>query len=280
MARRRATWLRIRTLLLPLLLLCPLGAGCISVPAPRPVDAPQLKPGSTYLLHLSGISGITIFDTWWLRALQDAGAADRVDTYDWAGPGGWVQVLHAVEHNRKAALKVAEFVTEVRRRNPDVRIIMSSESGGTAVAAWTLEALPDDVKVDEVLLIAPAVSPGYDLSRALAHVTGAVRYTTTPLDFGTLGLWTSVLGNMDGPKGAGAGLVGFREPPGADPHAYRRLLRISYNPAWIIWGNLGSHTGAMSSAFARHVLGPMLVEDRKRATKQPVAPATTRASGE
>jgi len=262
MARRPVWWLKLSLTLLPL---CLSGTGCVSVAAPKPQDAHAFKPGSTYLLHLSGISGMTIFDRWWLDALEDAGAADRYEVFDWADDGNWIHVLHAVEQNRKAATKVAEFVTAVRRLNPDVRIIMSSESGGVAVALWTLEALPPDVKVDEALLVAPAVSPGYDLSRALDHVSGVVRYTTTPLDVGTLGLWTSVLGNMDGVKSPGAGLVGFCQPAGADPAAYRRLIRVSYNPAWMIWGNLGSHTGAMSSAFARHVLGPMLVEDRKRA---------------
>jgi len=267
-----------RFLLLPtMLLLCSWGTGCISVPAPKPQDAHVLKPGSTYLFHLSGISGMTIFDQWWLHAIEDSGAADHVEVYDWAGSGNWIEVLHAVEQNRKAALKIAEFVTAVRRLNPEVRIIMSSESGGTAVAVWTLEALPADAKVDEVLLVAPAVSPGYDLSRALGHVDGIVRYTTTPLDIGTLGLWTNVLGNMDGVKSSGAGLVGFRKPAGADPQAYRRLVRVSYNPAWMIWGNFGSHTGAMSSTFARYVLGPMLIEDRKRAMNRRAASTTTRA---
>lgn len=265
MARRPVTWLKPFLLLLPLWVA---GAGCVSVPAPRPQDAHAFKPGSTYLLHLSGISGMTIFDRWWLEAIKDSGAADEVEVYDWAGTPDWIQVLKAVERNRKAAAKVAEFITAVRRLNPDVRIIMSSESGGAAVAVWTLEALPPDVKVDEALLVAPAVSPGYDLSKALNHVNGVVRYTTTPLDVGTLGLWTSVLGNMDGVKSAGAGLVGFCKPARADPAAYRRLLRVRYNPAWIIWGNLGSHTGAMSSTFARHVLGPMLIEDGKRAAKR------------
>ena len=36
----------------------------------------------------------------------------------------------------------------------------------TGLAVWALEKLPDDVKVDTVLLMSSALSPTYDLSKA------------------------------------------------------------------------------------------------------------------
>jgi hypothetical protein len=233
------------SLLLPLL--C--AGGCIAVPVSQPWAPHKLPPGATYLLHVPGISGNLVVDAWLVDGLHDGGAADVTEVFDWVGPGNVIQVLQAVDHNREAARKMAPFLAEVRRLNPDSKITLCSESGGVAVALWLLEALPPDVAVDDFLM----VSPGYDLSRALAHVRHRAYYTTTPLDVDTLGLFTLLFGNGDGPRTIGAGWLGFDAP-----EKYRNLIRVPYQPHWILWGNFGTHTGPMSYLFAKNVLAPML----------------------
>jgi hypothetical protein len=245
-------------------------AGCVSTPTPQ---VPNSFPsGTTYLLHLPGVSGTTIFDQWWLSALEDAGAAARVDIYDWTEKDrSMVAVLQSYRENHVTAGKIARFIEETRSRNPGIRIILSSESGGTGVAVWTLEALPRDVVVDEVLLISPVISPGYDLTDALRHVTGKMYYSSSPIDVPTNVGDTLLFGTIDGKRTVGAGLVGFQQPRSADPAEYRKLVQLRYNPLWMVWGNFGFHTGGMSAPFARYVLGPMLVRDEQAIAAAAVA---------
>ena len=70
--------------------------------------------------------------------------------------------------------------------------------------------------MDSVMLLQPDISPGYDLSAAMAHVDRHLFYTTSILDFGTLGFWTRILGTMDGVSRR-AGFAGFRALPAQMP---------------------------------------------------------------
>jgi hypothetical protein len=254
---------RLRWLIIACLIFSALAGGCIVIPTPPRQSPHPLPPGSTYLLHLPGISGMLVVDGWLIDGLHDGGAAQTVEVYNWVGPGNIVHVLHDIERNKREAIHAAQFVAAVRRANPSVRIIICAESGGVAVALWMLEALPPDIAIDDLLMVSPSVSPAFDLTPALAHVTNRAYYTTTPLDVDTLGIGSWLLGNSDGYHGVGAGWVGFCRPCQAQSELYERLIRVRYNPAWIIWGNFGTHTGPMSYRYARNMLAPMLTANRK-----------------
>jgi len=254
----------IHRVLVPLLVtLLALAGGCVTVPKPDPAQPPHLADNSAYIVHVSGVSGPTIFDLWWLDGLRAAGATDDWTIYDWIGDRGMFHSLDAIDENHRIADDIAAYITALRRANPHARIIMSSESGGTAMIIWTLEKLPPDVHVDSVMLLQPDISPGYDLSAAMAHVDRHLFYTTSILDFGTLGFWTHILGTMDGVKSAGAGFVGFRPPAGADAAAYHHVVRIRWNLLDLFFIHPGSHSTALSPLYARFVLGPKLAEDTK-----------------
>ena len=62
------------------------------------------------------------------------------------------------------------------------------------------------------LLLAPALSPAYDLSNALRAVRREMVVFWSPLDVIILGAGTRVFGTIDRVKTASAGLVGFRVP--------------------------------------------------------------------
>ena len=61
-------------------------------------------------------------------------------------------------------------------------------------------------------MLAPALSPTYDLSRALRAVRREMVVFWSPLDVIILGAGTRVFGTIDRVKTASAGLVGFRVP--------------------------------------------------------------------
>jgi hypothetical protein len=247
-----------------------LAGGCVTVPKPSAINVPHVPENSTYLVHISGVSGVTIFDVWWLNQLKCAGATDRWEVYEWVGDRGIFQALREIDENHRIAGDVANYLTALHHANPRARIILSSESAGTAIAVWALEKLPPDVRVETVLLVAPDISPGYDLSPALAHVDRHLFYTTSVFDFGTLGVWSTILGNMDGVKSAGAGFVGFHPPAGADAAAYQRIVRVPWKLTDIFTAHFGNHSGPMAMLYARNVLGPILVDDAKSATREKV----------
>lgn len=239
-----------------LLILVTFTAGCEQ-------NAPvgPLSPGSTYLLHLPGVAGDTMVDRAWMSALKRAGAADAVELFDWTCHDPGIDALQAYSRNHREADKIAKLIAARAAANPTGHIILTAESGGAALAVWALESLPRQVRVDRVLLVQPALSPGYDLSKALKHVKRNMYYTSSPGDWFVLGLGTRVFGTSDGEKTDAAGLVGFRAPPTANARQYGKLVELKYNPAWILWGDFGSHTGGLSTSLAYHVLAPLLQGD-------------------
>jgi hypothetical protein len=217
------------------------------------------RQSSTYLLHLPGIGGTLPLDRQWVNALVEGGVADHTEVYDWTGDNPGVFALEAHQHNRLEAAHVARLICQRAASYPHEQIVLTAESGGTGVAIWALEFLPPAVQVDEVLLVAPAISPDYDLSAALRHVRGKLYYLSSPGDWLTLGMCTSVFGTMDGQNTQSAGYVGFRQPPAAQSSEYRKLVELRYRPGWSKWGDFGNHTGGLSPEFARNVLAPLLV---------------------
>jgi hypothetical protein len=235
-------------------------AGCQAV---HPAPAQALPLGSTYLIHLPGIAGDTPFDRWWMDALDEGGAADRSRLYDWTCNDPGIDALQAQDRNRGQAKIVAGLIASRLRADPAAKIVLTAESGGTGIAVWALEALPKDLMVDNVLLIAPALSPKYNLTLALRHVRRKAYYFSSPGDWFILGIGTQLFGTMDGKNTQGAGYTGFEKPANADPGQYKKLVEMKYDPAWIRWGDWGNHTGGMSIAFARHFLAPLLARESR-----------------
>ena len=172
-------------------------------------------PAKDYLLHLPGISGYHWLDRQMLTGLRDGGFSGDVDVRNWPGDEPGLAALFARKRNLKQAEVVADAIVAHARAHPAGRIVLTAHSGGAGIAVWALETLPDDVKVDMVLMLAPALSPQYDLTTALGHVRGKVYAFTSPLDL-VLGPGTSTFGTIDGVRCDAAGRCGFVVPERAD----------------------------------------------------------------
>jgi pimeloyl-ACP methyl ester carboxylesterase len=219
----------------------------------------QPQPPKDYLVHMPGIAGYHWLDRQFLSGLRDAGFEGDVDVRDWPGEDPGLAALLARKRNRKEAQAVADMIQARVREHPGGRIVLTAHSGGAGIAIWALEKLPDDVKVDTVLLMAPALSPRYDLSKALRHVRGNAYAFTSTFDAIVLGAGTSTFGTIDGVKCDAAGRCGFTVPDGADEKAYEKLVQIPYDAKWMQEGNIGDHIGPMGFRFARNVLAPLVV---------------------
>ncbi len=236
--------------------------------AANPSASPATRP---YLIHLSGVAGPRGIDRSLIRGLRAGDVDAEINVYDWTCEDGGLHALWARERNQKQAKIVADLITDHYRADPTQKIYITSHSGGTAIAAWALELLPEDVKVDNILFLASGLSPGYDLSKSLAHVRGRVDYLFSPNDGIVLGYGTRAMGTMDGIRCDAAGKVGFKMPTGADAHQYEKLIAHPYQVGWYAkYGNSGDHIGMMDDDFARDILAPMLLG------KTPATQPTTR----
>jgi hypothetical protein len=224
-----------------------------------PVRAATNEANADYLLHLPGIAGYRWVDRQMISGLREGGYAGRLAMHDWtADHEGLEALLNQPLHERESQ-RVADALTERYRENPGRRIVITSHSGGTGIAVWALEKLPDDVKVDTVVMLASALSPEYDLTKALRHVRGKVYAFNSLTDTLVLGVGTRTFGTVDGVKCDAAGRCNFVVPDGADAQQYKKLVQVPYSAAWMALGNIGDHIGPMSSRFARDVLAPVVL---------------------
>jgi pimeloyl-ACP methyl ester carboxylesterase len=271
-----------RSFPLRLLLLLVASAGCNHHRAENHEPAtPALgPPPKLYLLHLPGIGGTRRIDRMLTEGLVQGGIDADVEIHDWTGSDEGMNALYARQRHEHEADIVAQMITDKFRADPRQKIILSGHSGGTGIAVWALERLPDDVKVDSLLLLASALSPGYDLSPALRHVRGKAYVLYSALD-PVLGVGTRMFGTIDGIKSDSGGRIGFTKPKDAvDPKQYDKLVQIAYNPTWVRLNNIGDHIGAMMRPFAREILSPLLQtgvlrEIAKATTRPATRPATT-----
>ena len=176
------------------------------------------------------------------------------------GLGRWHSDLTNAENRDTQAGRIAEEVLAYREKSPGAPVYLVGKSGGTGVVVRALEALPDGA-VDAAVLIAPAVSPGYDLTRALRALRREMVVYWSPLDMIILGAGTRVFGTIDRVHGVSAGLVGFR--PSAVPTAeqtaqYGKLRQVRWGPHMATTGYFGGHVGPDSPAFLRKYVVPLL----------------------
>jgi pimeloyl-ACP methyl ester carboxylesterase len=251
----------------------------------RTIQAAQVAAASKpYLLHLNGIGGERVCDHWLLDGLRQGGFNAEMEVYDWTTGRIGIEALQGRELHSAQSHKVAEKLTAFARQNPRRPIYITSHSGGCGVIVWALEQLPEDVKINTLVMIAPALSPDYDLSKALSHVKGRAYVFSSPHDTIVLGTGTKLFGTIDGQKVEAAGLNGFVRPEQADPEQYKKLSPQPYSSQWLAkYGNAGSHICSLRPMFAREYIATLLLTGTPpadeptpvAATTQPVQPTRT-----
>jgi len=222
----------------------------------EPPDPPD-GPGAGLVLMVDGVGGLDLCGT----ALRYVMGAERspltVRLVDWGhGWGRWYADLSNAENHAAHAGAMAAEVLAYRDRHPGAPVYLVGKSGGTGLVVRALEALPADA-VEAAVLLAPAVSAGYDLGRALRAVRREAVVFWSPLDLIVLGAGTRVFGTVDRVKAVSAGLVGFRPPPGVGS-AYAKLRQVRWGRSMALTGYLGGHVGVDSPAFRRKYVVPLL----------------------
>lgn len=227
---------------------------------PQHLDASPPPPAKPFVMHLPGVSGTSNVDYSLKEGLQAGGFDGPFEIYDWTCHDPGIPALHNRARNEAQAQIVADKLTEQYRAHPNQPIYLTCHSGGSGPATWALEKLPPDVHVRCFVLLAPALSPTYDLSKALSHVTGHAYCFNSPLDDLVLGTGTKMFGTIDGIYCDAAGRVGFQKPEKADGTQYAKLILEPYQQAWARYGHVGGHIGPMGNTFVEAIVAPLMLD--------------------
>jgi hypothetical protein len=127
------------------------------------------------------------------------------------------------------------------------------------MAVFVAEALPDDVYVRRIILVQPALSPDYDLTAAIRHVTNRVIHFHSHRDWFILGWGTSMFGTMDRKHVTSAGKDGFNvESAVPDPSLRARLDQRPWTRGMMEVGHWGNHVAITNYNWNRTYIAPLL----------------------
>lgn len=225
-------------------------------PTPPPCPADE---HSGLVLIADGVGGLDLCGTGLIHAAAKARLPHEVRIVCWGhGFGHWHRDLTNVENHKLRAAEIVAQVLEFRDKKPDAPVFLVGKSGGTGVVVRAMEALPEN-SVEAAVLISSALSPTYNLARALRAVRREMTVFWSPLDIFVLGVGTRIFGTIDRRNAISAGLVGFRKPQDLDESGrvqYSKLKQIRWSPAMASTGYLGGHVGPDSPAFLRKYVLP------------------------
>jgi hypothetical protein len=203
-------------------------------------------------------------------ALRHVAGAARlpyaIELVGWGhGFGRWHADLSDVAHRDGQASAIAESIRRYKACRPASPVFLVAKSGGSGLAVMALESL-DESAVECAVLLAPALSPDYNLAPALRAVRREMVVFWSPLDLLVLGAGTCLFGTIDRRKTVAAGLVGFRVPPArfaeaAGSGAYAKLRQVRWQPRMAASGYLGGHWGPDSPWFLKKYVLPLLKVD-------------------
>lgn len=235
---------------------------------------PEFEPGSdrpsALVFVADGVGGMNLCGEGLRHVAMRGESPADVRVFTWGhGLFRWHSDLTNVENHVRQSRALADAVIGARAEAPDRPIVLVGKSGGTGVVVRTLEQLEDGV-VEAAVLIAPALSPSYDLTRALRAVRREMVVFWSPLDVIVLGVGTRMFGTIDRVHSISAGLVGFRGPEALETPdesesvraarrvQYAKLRQVRWRPSMARTGYLGGHVGPDSPAFLERYVVPIL----------------------
>ena len=230
---------------------------------PAAQDDLGLTPGGLVLVA-DGVGGFDVCGT----ALRYVLAAEKlpyaVEVFAWGhGFGRWFADLTDTANRDEKARLLAESARQYKAERPHDPVFLVAKSGGAGVVVKALELL-DEMQVEQAVILAPAVSPAYDLSCALRAVRREMVVFWSPLDVFMLGIGTKLFGTADRKRTAGAGMVGFRVPATGgnlnekDGGQYHKLRQVRWRPGMAFSLYLGGHFGTDSPLFLSKYVAPLL----------------------
>lgn len=215
------------------------------------------------VIVLGGVGGLDLLSNTAHVALPKAGVKHEIREFVWThGRGKPFKDLQDSAHVRAKAEELADLIRRLKAEDPDRVIILLAKSGGTGVALATAELLPANM-LERIVLLSAAVSPSYDLRRALQATRAEIVSFHSPYDQFILNLGTRQFGTIDRVYGPSAGLYGFRLPDPAelseaDRALLRRVVQIPWSARMLLEMHNGLHTGTSLPGFLSAEVAPWL----------------------
>lgn len=224
---------------------------------------PVGNPSDALTLFVEPVAWLGI--RWGYRRFLDAADAVAVpgsaELFSWSRSWRSFLVLPdlmARRRNLRHAERLAERLSAHAAAHPGSPVHIVAYSSGGFIALEALRLLPENVCIERLTMLAPTVSPGYDLSSAGRRCREMVCVSSWG-DFLINGLGAVVFGTNDRRHTWAAGMVGFAAVPEG-----RALRQIPWRPSWArrLW--LGGHFTVSSTPMLMYVL------DSGRAMRQQV----------
>ena len=225
------------------------------------VTPERLRQG--LVIVLPGIEGRSLLNRDIIAGLADAGTHNAIEMHDWtAGRLAALYNLAAHGRNLKKAEKIAARIKAYQQQYPDRPVHLVGHSAGAAMVVLTLERLNETQPATAAILLGAALSPDYDLAKAIKRTQYGIYHFYSPGDVLYLGAGTLVFGTLDRKHGPAAGMVAFARPEHADPAQaalYReKLHQIAWRIEMVGAGHPGGHLGWASRSFAERYLGRII----------------------
>jgi Serine aminopeptidase, S33 len=243
-----------------LLALLVLGDSTLLSWAQQPASRPG--PGTTGLVIIvGGVGGMDIIGACAESALQKAGVRHEIREFVWTH--GWGQLfkdLQDSDHTRRKAEELAQAIRRHQTEFPGRPVFLVGKSGGTGIVLAALEILEPE-SVERAILLSAAVSPNYDLRRALRATRLEIVSFHSAYDQLILNWGTRTFGTMDRQYVASAGLGGFVPPAALDAEGtnlYRRLVQVPWHLRAGVQGMIGPHSATSLPGFLTTHVAPWL----------------------
>lgn len=213
------------------------------------------KKGIVYILDGAGGSG------WTPTVLRYILAELPYELHHFRWGHGYMRIIKDLtnrDNTKRKSEELAGLIRDYKSKHPERRIYVIAKSSGAAPAVMALSQLEPDT-IERAFFLSPALSPSFDLSRALASTKQDLYSFWSPHDHFWLGIGTSLFGTADGVPGRAAGLTGFKRPDNAQQNLhYAKLREIEWSPSMVWLGHLGGHPGNSMPPFIRKYILPLL----------------------
>jgi hypothetical protein len=231
--------------------------GCATVARHEMYSPPSCPAGVVFVADGSGNLRGT-FDSL-SKAVADEGVPLCVERVDWShGTCRILSDLHGRSHQRAKGHDLAGQIIAFRQTHPGGRVCLIGHSTGAAIVLAAAESLPSG-SVNRIVLLAPAVSPSYDLRPALACSCEGIDSFHSGRD--CLSFLLAAVGTADGSWVRSAGRDGFQPVSHGpeDDRLYERLRQHPWQWDFVGVGNQGGHFGWTGYECVRTCVLPLLV---------------------
>jgi alpha-beta hydrolase superfamily lysophospholipase len=196
--------------------------------------------------------------------LRAGGFDGGFETFIWNnGFGLLADQVTSVDYKQAQGVRLARRIEAVYREKPNAPFHLVAFSAGSAVTAYALAELPEDVAVNQVVFLASSLDAHFDLTEALVHVDGELFVFTSPADV-MLAVAIPLVGTADRATcGACAGWTErfprtVRRGHTRTRDLYGKIVIIPWQPAFAATGHWSGHTDVTHARFIEAHIAPLL----------------------